>query len=147
MGKYPFQFFLDKLTSQQKEVLRFLCVGILCLSFNTVILVITIKIAKLQYLIATVIGFFFSNLLGFFLNKYFTFRALKTNIWQEIYKYYSVMGSSFFVNLGLMAILVDIFKIDAIYASLIIAVIMTTYNYLLHKKWSFKLKTKKKVLK
>lgn len=147
MPKYPFQIFLDKLTSQQKEVLRFLCVGILCLSFNTVILVIAIKIAKLQYLIATVIGFFFSNLLGFLLNKYFTFRALKTNIWQEIYKYYSVMGSSFFVNLGLMAILVDIFKIDAIYASLIIAVIMTTYNYLLHKKWSFKLKTKKKVLK
>lgn len=147
MQKYPFQIFLDKLTSQQKEVLRFLSVGILCLSFNTIILYILIEINKIQYLIATVIGFFLSNLLGFFLNKYFTFRALKTNIWREIYKYYSVMGSSFLVNLFLMKILVDIFKIWAIYASLIIAVIMTTYNYLLHKKWSFKLKTKKKVLK
>jgi len=135
---------LNRLTKQQKEVLKFLSVGILCLSFNTMILLVLIELCSMQYLIATIIGFFLSNLLGFFLNKYFTFQSFHTNIWREIYKYFSVMGSSFLANLVLMKILVDFFKIWAIYASLIIAVIMTTYNYLLHKQWSFK---NKKIIK
>jgi putative flippase GtrA len=142
--KYPFRFIFNKLTKKQKEVLKFLSVGVLCLSFNTIILYVFIEVFKIQYLIATIVGFFLSNLLGFFLNKYFTFQAFNTNIVVEIIKYFSVMGSSFTVNLLLMIIFVEIFKIWEIYASLIIAVMLTIYNYLLHKKWSFKHQKKEK---
>lgn len=148
MFNYPFKSIINKyqqkLSTKQREVLKFLFVGAFCLLVNTGILYLLIEIAKIQYLIATIIGFFLSNLLGFFLNKYYTFQARKTSIWKELYKYYAVMTSSFLVNLALMAILVDVFKIWAIYASLIVAVILTTYNYLMHKKWSFKIKKKSK---
>lgn len=87
---------------------------------------------------ATIIGFFFSNLLGFFLNKYFTFKVTNTNIFKEIYKYYAVMTSSFIANLLAMFIFVKILNIWIVYASLMVAIVFYIYNYLMHKNWSFK---------
>lgn len=144
MKNYSPSFIFKKLTKKQKEVLKFLSVGLLCLSFNTLILDILINKLQIQYLIATTIGFFLSNLLGFFLNKYYTFKAFQTNIWRELYKYYAVMGSSFLVNLGSMFFLVTLIKINPIISSLIIAVSLTSYNYIMHTKWSFKIKNQKK---
>lgn len=140
MENYFLKSKIDKLSPKKKEILKFLCVGAFCLLFNTILLYFLTEIINIQDLIAIAICFFCSNLVGFFLNKYFTFKAFKTNIWRELYKYYSVMGSSFLFNLILSAILIEVFKIWVIYASLIVAFIMTTYNYLLHTKWSFKIK-------
>jgi putative flippase GtrA len=145
MKEYPFESKFNKLSPKKREIIKFITVGAFCLLLNTIILYISIEIANIQYLLATGIGFFLSNLIGFLLNKYYTFKAFKTNIWRELYKYYGVMGSSFLTNLLLMAILVEFLKIWAIYASFIVAVIMTTYNYLMHKKWSFKISKNKKL--
>jgi putative flippase GtrA len=123
---------------QKKQIIKFSAVGGLCLTFNLLILWILTDYFAVEDLIATIIGFFFSNLLGFFLNKYFTFKVTNTNIFKEIYKYYAVMTSSFIANLVIMFILVKIFKIWVIYASLIVSVIFYIYNYLMHKNWSFK---------
>lgn len=123
---------------QKKQIIKFTGVGGLCLSFNLLILWILTDYFAVEDLTATIIGFFLSNLLGFFLNKYFTFKVTNTNIFKEIYKYYAVMTSSFIANLMIMFILVKIFKIWVIYASLIVSVIFYIYNYVMHKNWSFK---------
>lgn len=122
----------------KKEIIKFSMVGGICLTFNIGILWLLTSYFKIEDLTATVIGFFLSNLLGFFLNKYFTFKVTNTNIFQEIYKYYAVMTSSFIANLFLMFILVKIFKIWVVYASIMVAIIFYIYNYLMHKNWSFK---------
>ncbi len=132
--------FITKFFNRFSQIIRFTLVGGFCLGFATLILYICVEIFNIHYLIATIIGFFLSNLLGFFLNKYYTFQAKTTKIWQELYKYYAVMTFSFIANLGCMFILVDLLKIWAVYASLIVAVIFYIYNYLMHKNWSFKIK-------
>ncbi|WP_066119763.1 GtrA family protein [Geminocystis sp. NIES-3709] len=123
---------------RKKQIIKFSAVGGLCLTFNLAILWILTDYFKVEDLTATIIGFFLSNLLGFLLNKYFTFKVTNTNIFKEIYKYYAVMTSSFIANLMLMFILVKILHIWVIYASLIVSVIFYVYNYLMHKNWSFK---------
>ena len=140
MNKNINQLLIFNLPTKSSQIIRFSFVGAVCLGFNTLSLYILIEFAHLHYLISTVIAFFFSNLLGFFLNKYYTFRTLKTNIYRELYKYYAVMTSSFTANLLLMIILVGLFKIWAIYASLGVAVILYVYNYTMHKNWSFRIK-------
>ncbi len=140
MGKNINHSLIFNLLNKSSQIIRFSFVGAFCLGFNTLILYVLMEFGHLHYLLSTIIAFFFSNLLGFFLNKYYTFRALKTSIWKELYKYYAVMTSSFIANLLLMVILVDLFKLWAIYASLLVAIILYIYNYLMHKNWSFRMK-------
>lgn len=129
---------LKKTIYEKREIIKFSIVGALCLTFNVTILWILTDKFTVEEMMATIIGFFFSNLLGFFLNKYFTFKVTNTNIWKEIYKYYAVMTSSFLANLVLMFILVKLLDIWIVYASLMVAIIFYVYNYLMHKNWSFK---------
>lgn len=134
----PYFKTLKRTIYEKREIIKFSIVGALCLSFNVAILWILTDKFTVEEMIATIIGFFFSNLLGFFLNKYFTFKVTNTSIWKEIYKYYAVMTSSFIANLFLMFILVKLLNIWIVYASLMVAIIFYVYNYLMHKNWSFK---------
>jgi putative flippase GtrA len=129
---------VKKTIYEKREIIKFSVVGALCLTFNVVILWILTDKFAVEEMMATIIGFFFSNLLGFFLNKYFTFKVTNTSIFKEIYKYYTVMTSSFIANLILMFVLVKILNIWIVYASLLVAIIFYIYNYLMHKNWSFK---------
>ncbi len=129
---------VKKTIYEKREIVKFSVVGALCLTFNVVILWILTDKFAVEEMMATIIGFFFSNLLGFFLNKYFTFKVTNTSILKEIYKYYTVMTSSFIANLILMFVLVKILNIWIVYASLLVAIIFYIYNYLMHKNWSFK---------
>ncbi|BAQ60075.1 hypothetical protein GM3708_481 [Geminocystis sp. NIES-3708] len=129
---------LKKTIDKKKEIIKFTLVGALCLTFNVFILWFLTDKFAVEEMMATIIGFFFSNLLGFFLNKYFTFKVTNTNIFKEIYKYYAVMTSSFIANLLAMFIFVKILNIWIVYASLMVAIVFYIYNYLMHKNWSFK---------
>ena len=134
---------LIKQIYRRKQIIKFTSVGGFCLIVNLSLLWLLTEKLELEDIIATVISFFLSNLVGFFLNKYFTFKAKKTNILKEIYKYYTVMSSSFIANIGCMIILVKVFNIWVIYATLIVSALFYIYNYLMHKHWSFKHKKKK----
>jgi putative flippase GtrA len=123
-----------------KQIVKFSLVGGLCLGFNTILLICLVELLNINGIIATVIGFFLSNLLGFFLNKYYTFCSLGKQLWQELIKYYTVMTSSFLMTIILVTIFVYLFKIWVVYGNLLTAVIMYIYNYIMHKNWSFKFK-------
>lgn len=129
---------LVKKIYRRKQIIKFTSVGGLCLIVNLSILFFLTEKLRIEDITATIISFFLANLLGFFLNKYFTFRVKSTNIFQEIYKYFTVMSSSFIANLICMFILVKVLQIWVIYASLIVSGIFYIYNYLMHKNWSFK---------
>jgi dolichol-phosphate mannosyltransferase len=135
--------YLIKQIYRRKQIIKFTSVGGFCLLVNLNILWILTEKLGIEDIIASVISFFLSNLVGFFLNKYFTFKAKNTNILREIYKYYAVMSSSFVANISCLFILVKIFDIWVIYATLIVSAIFYLYNYLMHKHWSFKHKKQK----
>lgn len=132
---------------RRKQLIKFSSVGFICLIVNLTIIWILTEKLNLEDITATIISFFIANLLGFFLNKYFTFKVKNNNIFKEIYKYYTVISFSFIINIIFISVLVKLFQIWVIYATIIVSLFVYIYNYIMHKNWSFKQSQKSQKLK
>jgi putative flippase GtrA len=122
--------------------LEFLLVGLFCTLQNVFWLYLLTTILKFHYLVSTIILMITVNSLGFYLNKRYTFKTYKTrtikSVFKELIKYHTVMLSSSLIVLGLMYVFVDIFRIWYIMSNLVISIGMSVYNFLIHKRWTFK---------
>jgi putative flippase GtrA len=126
------------------KISRFLVIGGFCAGLSLLIMYGFTDLLKLNYLVSTVISIVVTNFIGFYLNKHYTFKTKRKSFWREMWKYYSVMISSYLLNLMIMYLLVDVINIWYLYATMILIVILTPYNFLLHKFWSFRQKRKQK---
>jgi putative flippase GtrA len=126
--------------NNKKKVLNFILIGGICAILNIVGLYILTTILHLNYLISFILVFLVGNLLGFYLNKYYTFKTKTRYFWVELWKYYGVMLSSFGINLIFVYVMVEFFKIWYLNAAIIITIGCTIYNYFMHNKWSFQVK-------
>lgn len=119
------------------RIFRFLGVGGFCAGLSLIIMYVLTSIIHINYLISTVITIIVTNFIGFYLNKYYTFQTKKKLFWRELWKYYSVMLSSYILNVFAMYVLVDLVNIWYLYANILLMAILTPFNYFFHKKWSF----------
>ena len=117
---------------------RYSIIGAFCAFQNIAILYFLKSILNLHYIFATMIQMIFVNTIGFYLNRRYTFKTRINNFWHELWKYHSVMFYGFLMVLALMYLLVDIFNIWYLYAFIIVTVIMTLFNFIMHKNWTFK---------
>lgn len=122
------------------RIFKFLGVGGFCAGLSLVILYLSTSVLGINYLISTIISIIVTNFIGFALNKCYTFQTHRKLFWREMWKYYSVMLSSYFLNLVIIYLLVDFVKIWYLYANILLIVILTPYNYLMHRNWSFRKK-------
>ncbi len=122
----------------RSKFLRFSIIGAFCNILNLVSLYFFTTLLNLHYIFSTIISMIFLNTLGFYLNKRYTFKTKQKHFWSELWKYHTVMFSSFLSILLLMYLLVDILHIWYLYANIIISIGMVLYNFLMHKNWSFK---------
>ena len=122
----------------ETRIFRFILVGGLCTILNIVFLYLLVTVLQIHYLFSFILVFVGGNFIGFYLNKYYTFRTKTRNLWKELWKYYSIMLSSFGINLILMYIMVKYLNVWYIYATIIITIGCTVYNYFLHNNWSFR---------
>ncbi|TRT83989.1 MAG: GtrA family protein [Microcystis aeruginosa Ma_OC_H_19870700_S124] len=120
------------------KFIKFAFIGAFCTALNLGLLYLLTSIAKLNYIISTLIALIAINFIGFYLNKYYTFKTDQKRFLPELWKYYSVMLSSFILNLFFMFVLVQLFNMWYIYASLTITLGFLFYNFFMHKNWSFK---------
>jgi putative flippase GtrA len=120
------------------QFLRFFFIGGFCASLNILILYILTGILNLHYSFSILIQTLVVNSIGFYLNKKFTFKKNKDSFWREFLKYHTVMFSSFLLVLLLMFLFVDIFHVWYLFSFFIVSVIMISYNFISHKKWTFK---------
>lgn len=127
---------LNKINKRQFST--FLFVGLFCTGLNYFLLYFLVSRLYIHYMLSFSIVFLIGNLVGFFLNKKYTFKTSGTSFLNEIWKYYSVMFSNFLINLILIYILVNYFHVWYLYASLITTIGGIFYNFIMHKKWSFK---------
>jgi len=120
------------------KFLRFVLVGSLgYISAILIIYLLTEKL-KLHYIISWQVSWFFSNLLTFSINKLYTFNSKKRNFWFEIWRYYLVNSSSLFFAIIGVYVMVEAFRVNYLIASVLVSLISLFYNFILHKKWSFK---------
>ncbi|MGI0480879.1 GtrA family protein [Geminocystis sp. CENA526] len=119
------------------RIFKFLGVGGFCAGLSLILMYGLTSLLQINYLISSVITIIITNFIGFALNKYYTFQTKKKLFWRELWKYYSVMLSSYIINLCAMFILVDLVNIWYLYANIILMIILTPLNYIFHKNWSF----------
>lgn len=122
----------------RSKFFRYSIIGAFCACQNIAILYFLKSILNLHYIFATIIQMIFVNSIGFYLNKRYTFKTRINNFWHELWKYHTVMFSGFLTVLVLMYLLVDILGIWYLHAFIIVTIIMTLFNFLMHKKWTFK---------
>ena len=118
--------------------IRFCFVGGVGFFFSLLLMVTCVELFSFSYLWGTALTWACGNLLTFYLNKSFTFRRKGTPWGIEMIKYFFIMGSNFFLSIALMYILVDVYKINYIVASICLAITLMSLNYLAHAVWSFK---------
>ncbi|TRT62760.1 MULTISPECIES: GtrA family protein [unclassified Microcystis] len=121
----------------EKQFSKFFSVGLVCTVFNYVGLYLLTSILGIYYLVSFCIVWLLGNLLGYWLNKKYTFKSPKSIV-GEIHKYYLVMLSSLLINLMIIYILVKYFQVWYLIASVLTTILGIFYNFILHKKWSFK---------
>lgn len=117
--------------------LRFALVGAAMTLCNLALLWLLIDRAGIPLLVACTLSFFALNLLGYLLNKGFTFRLPPRPRWVELLRYYTVMALSLTVNLVLMALLVTRWDWHYLAASLFVTVVLAVANYAGHAGFTF----------
>lgn len=120
------------------KFLRFVLVGSLGYISSILIIYLLTEKLKLHYIISWQVAWFFSNLLTFSINKLYTFNSKKRNFWFEIWRYYLVNSSSLFFAIIGVYVMVEAFRVNYLIASVLVSLISLFYNFILHKKWSFK---------
>jgi putative flippase GtrA len=121
-----------------KQFRRFVFFGFICNALGLFSLYVLTDILKLYYVLSLLIALICVNFIGFYFNKYYTFKTSPKTFFQELGRYYLVMSSGFIINLVSMYTLVEIFKLWYIMAAVIISIVLLFYNFVLHKYWSFK---------
>ncbi|REJ40010.1 MAG: GtrA family protein [Microcystis flos-aquae DF17] len=120
------------------KFLRFVLVGSLGYISSILIIYLLTEKLKLHYIISWQVAWFFSNLLTFSINKLYTFNSKKRNFVFEIWRYYLVNSSSLFFAIIGVYVMVEAFRVNYLIASVLVSLISLFYNFILHKKWSFK---------
>ena len=119
------------------RLLRFLLVGGICFGINLAILYTGTELFGFHYLVSTIISILVTNILGWLLNRNWTFDAKHREPIRQLLKYLAANSMSYLVSLALMALLVSVLNTNYLLASAIVAVAMALINYALHKNWSF----------
>ena len=123
---------------ENNQFLKFCLVGAFCAFQNILILYILTSLLNLHYIFSIFVQMLYVNTLGFYLNRRYTFTLQSNRFWQELFKYHTVMLSSFFIVSVLMYILVDLMHVWYLYAFIMLTIGLTLYSFLVHKKWTFK---------
>lgn len=126
----------------QKLLQQFIKFGLVgCINTATSLAIYYILLFfSVKYLLASVLGYVSSSIVGFILNKFWVFQAKNTKTVQETVRYYIVYGCALLINLCMMYLLVDILMISDKIAPIITLCVTVPFNFVMSKLWVFKSK-------
>lgn len=103
-------------------------------------IIITENIILKDYIIASGIGFISGIFAGFFLNKYWTFRAERGGSKKQFVKYFGVYGISLFLSLLFLDLVVKKGGLDPVIGNILAIGVTTMINFVGVKFFVFKVK-------
>jgi putative flippase GtrA len=119
------------------EWIRYLATGALGASLNVAVAVFLTEYVGLNYLISLTICSAMVIVVGFFLNRNWTFRKRGTTVVAEFLRYALVTGINVLIGLLACAVLVEVAKIPYAYSILIVAIAFAPVTYIIHRAWTF----------
>lgn len=119
------------------EILRYLLVGGFCAILDLLLLYVFVSYLHIWYLYAATLSFLTIILLGYFAQKYFTFRNYENNHKKQLAVFFAVAGIGLLLNTFFMFLFVSFFGIWYILSSVITKVVVLAWNFSANKKITF----------
>ena len=123
---------------KQHKILRFIFAGSIGAFSQIFMLYLFVEIFQLWYLLASSIAFCISIVIGYVLQKFFTFRDYSKNIKIQFSSFFVFTTIMFFFNMFLMYLYVDIFKLMYILAQMLTSICGAFISYTVFNKAIFK---------
>ena len=117
---------------------KFIVVGVGSTLVNYLIFYTLLEFLKINYLISSAFGFLFGMMIGYFLNRKWTFQMDTKTTNAEIIKYFFVYAFSLILSLIFLKITVDAFKINTKIANFFALILTTFTNFIGIKMTVFK---------
>jgi putative flippase GtrA len=124
-----------------KAILFMVAGGTAALS-NLVLFYIFLNWFHIWYLIASIASFILSVIVGFYMQKYLTFKdANKSETLRQAGIFFLVSMINLGINVLLMLLFVEVFKIDKILSKVFTLAILACWNFFVYEKFVFNKKT------
>ena len=120
------------------EPMRYLLIGGICAVLDLLFLFLMVNFLHIWYLIATTVSFIVVSFLGYFGQKYFTFRNTEKNHKKQLLVFFIVAGFGLAINVFFMFALVSLINLWYILASIITKFIVLIWNYFSNKFVTFR---------
>jgi len=109
---------------------KFIIVGIVSTIINYGVFYFFIEVLLINYLISSSFGFMSGVVVGYSINRNWTFESKVEKKSKEIIGYLSVYFFSLFLSLIVLKIMVDLAKIDAKIANFFVLILTTFVNFI-----------------
>ena len=119
------------------ELARYGLTGALCALLNVVIALFLTEYVGLHYLVSLALCSGIVIIVGFFLNRSWTFRESGETVAAQFCRYTLVTGVNVIIGLCGCALLVEQFHVPYSYAIAIVAVAFAPLIYVVHRVWTF----------
>ena len=116
---------------------RYVATGALCASLNVIVAISLTEYLGLHYLVSLALCAASGTVVGFCLNRSWTFRKRGTGVVGEFFRYALANGLNVVVSLCVCAFLVEEMRIPYSYSIAIIAVVFAPMTYVVHRAWTF----------
>jgi putative flippase GtrA len=121
-----------------QKIARFLISGILATATNISILFLLVHFAGLHYLPASIASYLLSLIVGFSLQKFFTFRDHASNKASVQFSLYTLVTClNLILNTALMYFFVDVIGLWYIFAQIVCAGVIAVLSYAVYSKFIF----------
>lgn len=121
------------------ELLRFCTTGALAVLLNTGLIVAFTEIGRLHYAASIVVTFTLTTLVGFVMNREWTFTVNGRMSKAEVIRYFAISLMGVSITLAATGLLVEQGAPYYI-ASFGVAIVLAPLNFILHRYWSFGLR-------
>ncbi len=123
--------------ARRGELIRYLVTGALGASLNVAITVFLTQYVGLNYMVSLAICGATVIVVGFFLNRNWTFRMRGTAALAEFGRYALVTGINVPIGIVACAFLVEVLKIRYTYSIVIVAAAFAPLTFVVHRAWTF----------
>lgn len=119
------------------EILRYLSTGGICVLLNVGIASILTEGLRVHYLMSLTISSLIVTVVGFRLNKTWTFRKARSPALPEFMRYALITGANISIGLTACALLVERLGTPYLHAIALVGVGFAPLTYILHRAWTF----------
>lgn len=121
-----------------KQFIKFCLVGITNLAIYLAVYWLMTRLLSWHYLAASIAGFVIAVTWSFYFNLNWTFKAMSGDKKKQYLTFIVANLISMGVNLTLLTLFIEVFKIYDLFAQLISSFIVAFFNFGLNRFWTFR---------